>query len=130
MSSNQTLGQFVLLPARGLVARGPAVPPRTASFLTQLANAPHDVAFFRATLANEPEHAPLNLRVIDSIHEDGAKLVEMPLEEVSALQAAQPSLRVVPVVYYYPALAPRPELSAGALTSRHHAAASSFHIRI
>jgi len=45
------------------------------------------------------------MRVLDSIHEDGAKLVEMTPETASALHASQPGLRIVPVVYYYPAIA-------------------------
>ena len=52
------------------------------------------------------------MTVIDSIHENGAKLVEMSPESVSDLQAEQPGLRIVPVVYYYPAKAPRPMPSA------------------
>lgn len=48
------------------------------------------------------------LKVIDSIHENGAKLVEMSPESVSDLQAEQPGVRIVPVVFYYPARAPRP----------------------
>jgi subtilisin len=48
------------------------------------------------------------MTVIDSIHENGAKLVEMSPESVSDLQAEQPGVRIVPVVFYYPARAPRP----------------------
>jgi len=53
-----------------------------------------------------------NLRVIDSIHEDGAKLVEMSAETASELRASQPGLRIVPIVYYYPAVAPRHTIRA------------------
>jgi subtilisin len=43
--------------------------------------------------------------VIDSIHEDGAKLVEMTADTAQDMQAANPGLRIVPVVYYEPAVA-------------------------
>jgi subtilisin len=58
------------------------------------------------------EKIKMKMTVIDSIHENGAKLVEMSPESVSDLQAEQPGLRIVPVVYYYPAKAPRPMPSA------------------
>jgi subtilisin len=48
------------------------------------------------------------MRVLDSIHENGAKLVEMPLESVSDLRANQPGIRVVPIVHYYPQIAMPP----------------------
>lgn len=51
------------------------------------------------------------MKVLDSIHEDGAKLVEMTGEAVVALRAQQPGIRIVPVVYYFPARAPRPLLA-------------------
>jgi subtilisin len=42
------------------------------------------------------------MRVLDSIHENGAKLVELPPEFLSVLRAEQPGVRLVPVVHYYP----------------------------
>ena len=48
------------------------------------------------------------MKVLDSIHEDGAKLVEMTDDAVVALRSQQPGIRIVPVVYYFPARAPRP----------------------
>jgi subtilisin len=48
------------------------------------------------------------VKVVDSVHEDGAKLVELTPQQMSDLRADQPGLRIVPVVYYYPAIAPRP----------------------
>jgi subtilisin len=47
------------------------------------------------------------VRVLDSIHEDGPKLVEMAPEAVLQLRAQQPGIRIVPVVYFYPAVTPR-----------------------
>jgi subtilisin len=47
------------------------------------------------------------MRVLDSIDEDGPKLVELLPEEAITLRAHQPSLKLVPVVYYKTAVAPR-----------------------
>jgi hypothetical protein len=38
------------------------------------------------------------IRVLDSIHEDGLKLVEMPEDGVRALRRAMPGVRVVPSI--------------------------------
>jgi len=46
-------------------------------------------------------------RVIDSIHEDGAKLVEMSPSAALALRARKPGLRLLPIVWYDLAIAPR-----------------------
>src|SRR2546426_1310551 len=52
------------------------------------------------------------MRVLDSIHEDGAKLIELRPETVSVLRASYPGLRIVPVVYFDPAVAPRQGIAA------------------
>jgi subtilisin len=51
--------------------------------------------------------APVQWHEIDSIGEDGAKLVEMSPDALPALRADQPGLKIVPLVYYRPAVAPR-----------------------
>src|SRR5438034_372783 len=53
-----------------------------------------------------------DMRVLDSIHADGAKLIEMCPEAASVLRASYPGLRIVPVVYFYPAVAPRQGIAA------------------
>jgi subtilisin len=47
--------------------------------------------------------AECRFRVIDSISDNGAKLVEMTDAVANEIRAQQPGLRIVPVVYYYPA---------------------------
>ena len=98
--------QFIILPPRGLTADqvGPTT-PLAKSFLLSLETvrmAPQPLAALASA------RIKTKMRVIDSIHEDGAKLVEMTPEQSSALRAEQPGVRVVPVRYYYPARAPRP----------------------
>ncbi len=51
------------------------------------------------------------MRVVDSIQENGAKLVEISPDLVTDLQAEQPGLRIIPVVYYHPAKARRPSIA-------------------
>src|SRR5260370_6939448 len=112
--TKQVVQQFVVLPTRGLRATQPHSSPALASLLLSL-----NQTLVSPTMAAPPEIEQLTkkMRVLDSIHEDGAKLVEMLPDDVSALRAANPGLRIVPVVYYYPALAPRKAVAAaGALT--------------
>lgn len=103
--------QFVLLPTRGLKASLPNSSPAVRSALlflnTHLLNP--------SALAPAGVELPLaDMRILDSIHEDGAKLVEMRPETASSLRASHPGLRIVPVVYYYPAVAPRHAIAAAA----------------
>jgi hypothetical protein len=105
--------RFILLPARGVQA-GETSNPRTASFLRSL----HAVT---ATTARRPAKKAvktgLHIRVIDSVRANGAKLVELSPQETVALRAEQPGVRIVPVVYYYPALAPRHTVVSRAKTA-------------
>jgi subtilisin family serine protease len=104
--------QFILLPPRGLKA-GEAVPSTTAteSFLRSLETV--RLATNQPRALSTKKIGP-KLKVLDSIHEQGAKLVEISPDDLSALRAEQPGLRVVPVVYYTPAEAPRAQVAVQA----------------
>jgi subtilisin len=94
--------QFVLLPTRGIRASGPGVSRAAASFLTALTR------YVGMRIVRPIKEAPqVELRVVDSVREDGPKLVEVSPEAAVALRASQPGLRLVPIVYYLPAVAPR-----------------------
>ncbi len=56
--------------------------------------------------------------LIDDFRDDGPKLVELSLEDLHRLRRHQPSLRIVAVVYYRPALAPRPAVAADLAAAR------------
>jgi len=99
------LQRFILLPPRGLQATAGISNPATTSFLLSLD--PRAGSTPRAISAGSPR-SKVKMKVLDSVHEDGAKLVELPAEQASDLRAEQPGVRIVPVVYYYPAIAPRP----------------------
>jgi subtilisin len=56
-----------------------------------------------------PAHAQDGeVRVLASISDDGAKLVEASPATILALRARQPGLRIASLAYYSPAVAPRP----------------------
>jgi subtilisin family serine protease len=97
-----TLSQYVILPTRGLHAAPPTSSPSLAAFLRQF----EDVRTFTAAKSfatSARMDIPSNFRVLDSVSEDGAKLVEMTAAAANEILAHQPGLRIVPVVYYYPA---------------------------
>ncbi|HEY7427867.1 MAG TPA: S8 family serine peptidase [Gemmataceae bacterium] len=96
--------QYVVLPTRGLRATSPTSSEALAPFLVDL-NAVQSFAAARSFVASAGLEMKANFKVLDSIHEDGAKLVEMTADTAQDLQASQPGLRIVPVVYYRPALA-------------------------
>jgi subtilisin len=94
--------QFIMLPLQGI--RVSAVTARAASdrFLRKLAARPGLARPFRL-----PEAPDVELRLLDSVNEYGAKLVEIAPKSLSALRAHQPNLRLVPIAFYHPAVAPR-----------------------
>ena len=68
-------------------------------------------SFLRAMSVGGPSAAvgsvggvPVKMKVLDSVHEDGAKLVECTAEEVQKLRAVQPGLVIVPEVFFQPAV--------------------------
>jgi subtilisin len=89
--------RYILLPTRGFTASEPYSAPATLRFLASLRPA--------AQLQR-----PAHLLVLDSIRENGAKLVSLPAADVGELRRAHPGTRVVPEVFYYPARAPRPTI--------------------
>ena len=117
--STQSVQQFVLLPVRGTTVAPAAAHRELLGFFTSLSLGTRSVASAR------PKGPRLQMRVLDSIHENGAKLVEMPPDSATALRAVQPGMRLVPVVYYRPALAPRMTVSASPQVAAAKAGAKS-----
>jgi subtilisin len=114
MPESSNLQQFVLLPPRGMTTRSEGSNPELASFLVSLSSA----AGARTSISRGGRGRQVSLRVLDSIHEDGAKLVEMSPLAIADLRAEQPGMRIVPVVFYEPARAPRPKLESRVKASR------------
>jgi subtilisin len=98
--------QFVVLPTRGLRAETSTSSAALGPFLAKLDEARSPAGAKRFVSATGVQVKP-DFKVLDSIRDDGAKLVEMTADTAQDLLAAQPGLRIVPVVYYRPALARR-----------------------
>jgi subtilisin len=95
----------ILLPPRGLRARRREGATAAADFLSSLHQLRTEDGFRTATAATVPylrDRPHLTLNVIDSISEDGAKLVEISPAELSDLRAVAPGIRAVPLRYYEP----------------------------
>ena len=97
-----TMKRYVLLPMRGLRSvQMRELGQNTASF--------RSAASARAHLGPGGEAAGRpSLRIVDEVHEDGAKLADMTASEVLALRVSDPGVKAVPVVYYQ--ISRRPEL--------------------
>jgi subtilisin len=115
MKAKLSVKQFILMPVRGFRAIEPFSTSRVARFLISIAH----VGMVGPQAFGKEGAPPLQMRVLDSIHEDGPKLVELAPDEAITLRAHQPSLKLVPVVYYRSAVAPRvtiasrPRVAAG-----------------
>jgi subtilisin len=111
MATKKDVQQFVLLPIRGLRAEGRTASDESRNFLLDA-----DVQFKAARLNRSISAAAagfnvtssatpaVKMRVLDSIAENGAKLVELSPQQAMSLRENQPGLKIVPVVYYYPQL--------------------------
>ncbi|HTI71041.1 MAG TPA: S8 family serine peptidase [Candidatus Limnocylindria bacterium] len=104
-----TTQQYIILPPRGLTAD--VVSPTTQKSTQFLLSLESVRTVGVAATAGLFAKTKAKLRVLDSIHENGAKLVEMSSDAVSDLRAEQPGVRIVPVIYHFPAIAHRPEPS-------------------
>jgi subtilisin len=90
----EKMEQFVVLPARGLRASSRTPDPMVGMFLQSLSAR-------IGVKSEQPQILPGVLcKVIDSIREDGAKLVQMRPSDVKQLHVQQPGVRVVPVRFY------------------------------
>ena len=96
MPASSHTQQYIVLPPRGMVATDMTASHATQTYLVSLHSAMGRGGPRRVRKTVAP------LRVLDSIHENGAKLVEMSPQSASDLRAEQPGIRIVPVVYYYP----------------------------
>ena len=87
--------QVILLPGRSLRA------PATGSAKYFLQGLSGGSAAKALKAAGGP---PIKMNVLDSVREDGAKLIEISAEDAQKLRATQPGLQIVPLRYYRPAV--------------------------
>jgi subtilisin len=123
MAPEEKVQQYILLPNRGLRVTEPTTAGRS---IGRFLNSVESVLSAPGSRLRTIERAPtaVRMRVIDSIHEDGAKLVEMPPGSVQELRAYQPGVRIVPVVYFRPARAPQFRVSSAPRAKAARATAS------
>lgn len=91
--------QYVVVPAAGLIASEDN--PQQMQFfqvLHQAFSSPRQIH----SLSTHTGMLPV--KVVDSIGENKAKLIECAPDDLPALRAAHPSVRILPVVYYQPAV--------------------------
>jgi subtilisin len=97
MRDDSIVQQYVVLPARGIVATEASASREIRSYLISLHSSMNNPGTLK-----RPQKSIIPMRILDSIHENGAKLVELSAQSASDLRAELPGLRLVPVVYYYP----------------------------
>src|SRR5215510_8744457 len=91
MATKAKVQQFVLLPSQG-IQTGATANPDTTAFLRSL----HTVATTPGRPAVGGELKPqLKVRVLDSVRDNGAKLVELSPQEALVLRAEQSGVRLV-----------------------------------
>ena len=106
MSQAPHAQRFLLLPPRGTQT---SVAPAGAHLGALMAS-------FRPLAAPPVKMGKGKMKVLDSVHENGIKLVELTPAGVAQLRQEAPGLRIVPEVFYETAEAPRPTLAARART--------------
>src|SRR5258708_3738761 len=125
MAAKSKLSEYVILPARGLTAGADNLSAH--SFLMSLnqkltGTGPKSFAM-TATVGPAPQ-----LNVLDSIHENGAKLIQVASDSLVHIRANQPGIRIVPVRYYRKMIA-RPSVVHSAAAAK-TATAKSITIRV
>lgn len=71
-----------------------------------------------ATRARIKRSPKISVKVVDTIQEDGAKLVEMPQDKIADFRFSYPGLRMIPEKFYHKAFVPPPKLGARVATTK------------
>ncbi len=114
--------RYILLPPSGIQAVGAA--GGDVGTVLRAMSSSMSAGGSRAMAFSAAPRAKSRLKILDSVSENGAKLVEMSLEALHELRAAEPGLRIVPEVFYKSALY-RPEVE-----SRFRAKAGGVSVKI
>jgi len=103
MKTKLSIQQYILMPMRGFRAIQPLSTSSVVNFFISIASG----GMVSPQAFGKKKAPPLKMRVLDSIHEDGPKLVELLPDQAITLRAHQPSVKLVPVVYYRTSVSPR-----------------------
>jgi subtilisin family serine protease len=90
--------RFILLPSLGIISDTVSpTPVAVSSFLQNLEGARTSAA---PTKSLSDSKIKTKMKILDSIAENGAKLVEMSPDDVANLQTEQPGIRIVPETFF------------------------------
>jgi subtilisin family serine protease len=95
---------FILLPVKtthALKSEDKSLSPEVKNFFYKLSSPAK-----AKRLHFQGDNKPLPIKVLDSVSESGAKLVELPLDSLANFQLSYPGIRLVPEVFYKKAIMP------------------------
>jgi subtilisin len=117
--------RYVLAPVQGF-----QVSPENQSGLRLFARL-HDFSIADGVRSLSSSAGPeIPLKVIDSIGEAKPKLIECLPEDLPALRANHPNMRILPLLYYQPALKRKPRVQSSAATAAGAHIAARLSIRV
>src|SRR6187200_3147471 len=91
--------RFILLPATSLQANN-ETNPNVTDFLLELSGLTMSRSAVRLSTRSAARPKTMNVKVVDSIHENGAKLVEIKEGEMADFRFSYPGLRIIPEKFY------------------------------
>ena len=100
--------RYIILPARGMQTQANH---EGRDFLVSLSQSVGSLATPEFSIDGPKQKSEKTVKVLDSIHENGAKLVELTPEEMLRLRTAEPSIRIVAEVEYHLAYVPYPTVA-------------------
>src|SRR4051812_12179955 len=93
--------RYILLPANNIQSNA-GTNPDVENFLLQLSKKVAQRSAVKLAVRNQVERKKqnVNVNVVDSIHENGAKLVAIKDEELADFRFSYPGLRIIPEKFY------------------------------
>ena len=103
--SNKSSQNFILLPVTKTTIH-PEDSPEVARFLTELSKTGKQESVLKLKVRKNPKEPKeaIAVKVLDSIHTKGAKLISINKEELANFRFSYPGLRIIPEKFYRPAL--------------------------
>jgi len=86
--------------------------PKVAQFLTQLNTSGKASSILKLDVRNRAKQPAedISVKVLDSIHAQGAKLIHIDKEELANFRFSYPGLRIIPEKFYRPAVCSREKI--------------------
>ena len=93
--------RYILLPANNMQADAGTGNPQIKDFLVSLSQNVARKAGVRLEARSSGRTPAINVNVVDSIHENGAKLVTISDEQLADFRFSYPGLRIIPEKFYH-----------------------------